>query len=182
MAEGVWYEGDWEYAAALLDLSPTSSGRISVAAMWWHMATSLQPLVSLSGFDGAATMVGSNMDHRNDRYIELSGDGSKTTALFAGNDFVHGGDGAKNEVIWKDTSNPVANAVNMNFGGLPVTRGVVGQLPTPEFVTKTLAQLRAVRIAPPTDQPAGVTDVKIFRVNVSGGDGKDAVRFEAGAR
>lgn len=37
VGEAFWYEGDWDYAAALLDLPEGSSGSISLAAAWWHM-------------------------------------------------------------------------------------------------------------------------------------------------
>ena len=52
-------------------------------------------------------------------------------------------------------------------------------MPDAAFVLRALAPLRSVRVEPPTDRPKGVTDVKLFRVKVGGGDGKDAVRIQA---
>ncbi len=63
-------------------------------------------------------------------------------------------------------------------GGI-VTNRAGETMPDAQFVLRNLEQLRAVRIEPPLDRPAGVTDVKLFRVKVNAGEGKDAIRIQA---
>jgi hypothetical protein len=63
--------------------------------------------------------------------------------------------------------------------GAIVTKKVVGAMPDEQFVLRSLEQLRSVRIEPPLDRPAGVTDVKLYRVKISAGDGKDGIRIQA---
>ncbi|OPZ81595.1 MAG: hypothetical protein BWY76_02978 [bacterium ADurb.Bin429] len=177
--EAYWYEGDWDYPAALIDLPATASGHISAAALWYHMASPKQPLVSVNGFDGQCIIVGSNLDHRNKSYIRLTGDGTKASVFLAASSFFEGGEVPKIEDAWVDRTAPAANAVLFGCNGATMINKVPQMLPDADVVRRSLAQLRSVRIRPPFDSPQGVTDVKIFRVQVTGGDGKDAIRIEA---
>ena len=184
VGEAFWYEGDWDYAGALLDLPATASGQVSAAAIWWHMDSKKQPLpmpmVSVDGFNGQCTIVGSNLDDRNNAYIQLNGDGTKASVFCAGTWFMNGGNSPKIEDAWVDQTAPDANAAMLGCNGASITSKIAKTLPDADFVRRSLAQLRAVRIAPPQDRPRDVTDVKLFRVQITGGDGKDAIRIQAG--
>jgi len=179
VGEAFWYEGDWDYAAALLDLSAASSGTVALAAAWWHMDSPKQPLVSVNGFRGTCTIVASSLDDRNDAYVHLKGDGRGASVLLACSGFVAGGKGADPLKAWSDATSPAAQASLFGCNGASVANQVAGAVPEAAFVLRALEPLRAVRIEPPTDRPKGVTDVKLFRVKVTGGDGKDAVRIQA---
>ena len=181
VGEAFWYEGDWDYAAPLLELSAASSGTVSAAAVWWHMGGEKQPMVGLDSFQGLASIVGSNLDVRKTATIELKGDGAKAELFCAGTAFVnYGGGGLKLEDAWVDRTAPPAMAVRLGYGPANSVKQVLNTVPEAAFVRRALAQLRAVRIDLPTDLPPGVTDVKFFRVQISGGDGKDGLRIEAG--
>ena len=184
VGEAFWYEADWDYAAALLNLSPPTSGTISAAAIWWHMDSKRQPLpmpmVLMDGFNGLCTIVGSNLDDRNNAYLQLKGDGAKAALLCAGTSFSNGGNSPKIEDAWVDQTAPAAQAVRLGCGGPNVVSKVPNAMPDAAFVRRALEQLRAVRIDLPMDLPKGVTDVKLFRVQITGGDGKDGIRIEAG--
>jgi len=179
VGEAFWYEGDWDYAAALLDLSATSTGSVAATAIWWHMASPKQPLLSIDGFRGTCTIVASSLDDRNDAYVHLKGDGRGANVLLACSDFVAGGKGAHPHDAWSDKTSPQAPAAMFGCNGASVAGGKAGALPDRSVLLRMLEPLRSVRIEPPTDRPAGVTDVKLFRVLVTGGDGKDAVRITA---
>jgi hypothetical protein len=179
VGEAFWYEGDWDYPAALLDLPAGAAGTVAAAAIWWHMASPKQPLVSIHGFRGDCTIVASSLDDRNGAYVRLAGDGAKANVLVACSEFVAGGKNADPADAWADTTAPRARAAMFGCNGASVANGATGALPDMPFLLRALAPLRAVRVEPPTHRPAGVTDVKLFRVQVTGGDGKDAVRITA---
>jgi hypothetical protein len=178
VGEAFWYEGDWDYAAALLDLPAASSGNVSLAAAWWHMDSPKQPMVSINGFAGRCTIVSSSLDDRNGAYVHLAGDGRKAAVLVAATDFVAGGKQSKPKEAWVDATEPPAWAAMLS-GGTTVTNKAAGALPEAPQVLGSLEQLRSVRIEPPIDRPAGATDVKLYRVILSAGDGKDGIRIQA---
>jgi hypothetical protein len=181
VGEAFWYEGDWDYAAALLDLTAPSSGKISAAAIWWHMDSKKQPMVAMDGFNGLCTIVGSNLDNRNSAHLQLKGEGAKAALFCAGTWFTAGGGpGPKLEDAWVDQTAPAAQAVMFACNDANLANQDPNRLPDADFVRRALDQLRAVRIDLPTDLPQGVTDVKLFRVQITGGDGKDGLRVEAG--
>ena len=179
VGEAFWYEGDWDYPAALLDLPAASSGSVALAAAWWHMDSPKQPLISVNGFKGACTIVASSLDDRNEAYVRLTGDGQGAALLLACTDLVAGGKRADPLKAWSDATSPAAPAALFGCNGASVASQVAGAAPEAAFVLRALGPLRAVRIEPPTDRAKGATDVKLFRVKVTGGDGKDAVRIQA---
>jgi hypothetical protein len=179
VGEAFWYEGDWDYAAALLDLPESSSGSISLAAAWWHMDSAKRPLVSVRGFAGQCSIVGSSLDDRNGAFVQLGGDGRGASVFLACSDCVNGGKPERPRGAWRDDTSPAARASMFACNGAIVTKKVVGAMPDEQFVLRSLEQLRSVRIEPPLDRPAGVTDVKLYRVKISAGDGKDGIRIQA---
>ncbi len=179
VGEAFWYEGDWDYAAALLDLPEGSSGSISLAAAWWHMDSPKRPLVSVHGFAGQCAIVGSALDDRNGAFLQLGGDGRNASVLLACSDCVSGGKPAKLQEAWSDKTSPAARAAMFASNGAIITNKVADAMPHAQFVLDSLAQLRSVRIEPPLDRPPGATDVKLYRVKITAGDGKDAIRIQA---
>jgi hypothetical protein len=179
VGEAFWYEGDWDYAAALLDLPESSAGNVSLAAAWWHMDSAKRPLVSLRGFAGQCTILGSSLDDRNGAFVQLGGDGRRASLFLASSDFVNGGKPAQARVAWSDETAPAARASMFACNGAIVSNKAPEAMPDARFVLRSLEQLRSVRIEPPLDRPAGVTDVKLYRVKINAGDGKDGIRIQA---
>ena len=179
VGEAFWYEGDWDYPAALLDLPETSSGNISLAAAWWHMDCRKRPLVSVRGFTGRCTIAGSSLDAPKGDLVQLAGDGRKAALFLACSECVSGGQPAKPPVAWSDATSPAAQAAMFACNGDIVTDKAAHAMPEAAFVLGSLEQLRSVRIEPPLDRPAGVTDVKLFRVKINAGEGKDGIRIQA---
>jgi hypothetical protein len=110
----------------------------------------------------------------------LKGDGSKASVLGACTTFANGGGTWAVEKAWVDETAPPAQAARVACHGVCATGKAADTLPDAPFLLRSLEPLRAVRIAPPTDRPAGVTDVKLFRVKVVGGDGRDGLCIRAG--
>jgi hypothetical protein len=179
VGEAFWYEGDWDYAAALLDLPAAASGNVSLAAAWWHMDSPKRPLVSVNGFRGRCAIVGSSLDDRNGGYVRLGGDGREASVLLACSDFVSGGNRWAPEKVWVDRTSLPAEAAMLGCNGASVTNKAADAPPDAALVLRCLEPLRAVRIEPPTDRPPGVTDVKMYRVKVGGGDGKHGILITA---
>jgi hypothetical protein len=183
VGEAFWYEGPWEFDAALIDL-PATTGQVAGAALWWHMDDKRQPvpmpMVAMSGFRGQCTVVGSNLDDLNNAYVQLRGNGRQTSVLFAGTSFTSSSRTPKIENPWQDQTAPAAQAAMLGCNGTSLVNREPDRAPDPDFVRRSLALLRAVRIDLPTDLPRGVTDVKLFRVQITGGNDKDALRIQAG--
>jgi Pectate lyase superfamily protein len=181
IGEAFWYEGDWDYQAALLDLSAASRGNVSLAAAWWHMDSPKCPLVSIDGLAGKCTILASSLDDRNGAYVQLRGDGAKASFFLAGSEFVSGGRRHDPRDAWVDRTSPPAQAAMFACNDATVSNKADDVLPDATLVLGSLAQLRSLRIEPPMGRRPGLTDVKLHRVKVSAGDGKDAVRIEAAA-
>jgi hypothetical protein len=184
VGEAFWYEGDWDYPASLIDQPATTSGQVSAAAMRWGMDASKQaaptPMVSVDGFDGQCTIVGSDLYDPNNRFIRLKGDGARTLVLCAGTQFTGGGQSPKVDSAWVDQTEPDAKAAMLGCNSANCVMKDAKRMPDADLVRRGLALLRAVRIDPPMDLPKGVTDVKLFRISIEGGDGKDGIRVEMG--
>src|SRR5262249_31981085 len=85
VATGYWYEGDWPYVASLIDLPSTSSGSLSLASMNWS-ANSQLSTVQAQSFAGTLTILNSALNQNSSApFMSLTGDGSQTNVLSAGN-------------------------------------------------------------------------------------------------
>jgi hypothetical protein len=91
--------------------------------------------------------------------------------------------GGTSDSTWQDMTSPAANSdfiSNTSIGGR-VLEDVVSKVNNVRAdstsIINALAQLRAVRTEPPNDRPAGVTDVKLFRVAAWGTKGHVAAHF-----
>jgi hypothetical protein len=176
VAEAFWYEGDFESPAALLDLSAASSGELSLAAVWWHLKEPSLPMVSLSDFEGQCTIVASSLDHRRGPHVHLKGSGSQTRLFMAGTSL-----GPESpDTNWLDETTPPAATAMFGTNAENSAGKMAAAVVDRGFIVKSLEQLRSVRIHPSMQVPPEATNVRIVRVLVVGGNGTDAVRFNAG--
>ena len=172
-------------------LTLTGSGALTIAAYRFAITPGPTPLFSLDGFRGTATFVanelynGYNADDAS-IFFRLAGNGRNCKVLNACNGF-----SAVNATTvaetWRDTTDPAAQAVMLNCEGggvnkpktnLPnVVNKVADATPDPQFIRDALADLRAIRLDPPTTRPEGVTDVKLIRVTMGGGGGTTVLTF-----
>lgn len=186
VAESFWYEGDFDYPAALLDLSAASSGRLAIAGACWHMTTVKQPLdkrqpiISVNGFKGLCTILGSYLYKMEVPCVRLTGDGSQSSIACFGSTFDIGGNVAwPMKDAWSDQTEPPAQVAVFGANGASIMNRQFGAMPDPASVRRALEQIRAVRIAPARDQPAEATDVKLFRINLCAGEGREGVHIQA---
>jgi len=115
-------------------------------------------------------------EKRSSPVFRIRGDGSKTSMMSIGNMLAGGVDtsGAQTP-IWDDQSFPAANAGSFlndglywkppfNRQSLPnISRRTSGATIDAQLVLKGLSHLRALRLEPPMNRPAGVTDLKFIR-------------------
>ena len=186
LATSYWYEADWPYVASLIDLPSTSSGSLSLASMYWS-ANSQYPTVRAQSFPGTLTILNSALNPwlSTSPFMSLTGDGSQTNILSAGNFLATSVDAGA--LAAADQTNPlgqISQIINSNAGipagksDLPaITNDVVGAQPAPAFVENQLALLRTIDTTAAVAEPAGVTDVKLLRVSVSGGDNRVGVKI-----
>src|SRR5262249_30868611 len=106
--------------------------------------------------------------------FSFAGDGSQTNVFSYGN-YQQGGV-TPSIVAAEDTTNPggqISQLFGLNLYGnylLPnITNKVVGSEPSSAFVLNQLALIRTIDTSQSIAEPAGVTDVKLLRVSVSGG-------------
>jgi hypothetical protein len=182
LASAYWYEGDWPYAAPLLDLPSTSSGTLSLSSMFWT-ANSPYPTVQAQSFPGTLTILNSALNPypSTSPFISITGDGSQTNILSAGNDLASNVDAVA--LTAADQTNPpgqISQIINSNAVGtvLPaITNEVVAAQPTPAFLESQLALQRTIDTTAAVAEPIGATDVKLLRVFVSAGDNRVGVKI-----
>jgi len=181
-AEGMWYEGDpTTRTSGLIDLE-NCSGKISLVAMAWYLDNSTSyPIVHTKNFSGTLTMLLNHFNQVPQTTCLMEGSGTNYNVLSAYNDWGQANTiGGTADSIWLDQTSPNANAAffrstattNLHFVDDVVDK-IHNVLPDTSSVLNDLTQMRAVRTDPPMDRASGVTDVKLFRVNVAG-TGKNA--------
>jgi hypothetical protein len=182
LATAYWYEGDWPSAASLIDLTSSSAGSLSLAAMFWAV-NSQYPTVQAQGFSGELSILSSALNPypSTSPFLSVSGDGSRTNILSAGNFLASNVDAAA--LVAADQISQlgqISQIVTSNSIGtdLPaVTNDVVGAQPMSAFVQNQLALLRTIDTTAAMAMPDGVTDVKLLRVFVSAGDNHVGVKI-----
>jgi hypothetical protein len=182
LATSYWYEGDSANVPPLLELPSTSSGTLSLASMFWAPNSS-GPTVQAQSFPGTLTILNSALSpFATSPVISLTGDGTQTNFLSAGNYLASNVDPVT--LAAADQTNPpgqISQIINSNMSGsiyLPaITNNVVGAQPTPAFLENQLALLRTIDTTGAVAEPAGVTDVNLLRVFVNGGDNRAAVKI-----
>ncbi|MBV9470329.1 MAG: hypothetical protein JOZ57_13915, partial [Abitibacteriaceae bacterium] len=163
LAEDIWYEGA---PPRFIHFTPASSGTFTLNGATTATgrlgpdAPVTDPnfaAIETDDFRGNLTLlnviVGTN--------IVVGGEGQKTNVF----SMVHGNEG------YFSNHSPQAHAVlygstKYTPGGGAMTTPNVGQA-DPDFILKMLAQLRHERPRPLANLKGGITDVRIFRVNVS---------------
>src|SRR5262249_14110506 len=114
-------------------------------------------------------------------FMSLTGDGSQSNILSAGNDLASNVDAVA--LTAADQTNPpgqISQIINSNAIGtdLPaITNDVVGAQPTPAFLENQLALQRTIDTTAAVAEPIGVTDVNLLRVFVSAGDNRVGVKI-----
>ena len=187
LATAYWYEGDWPYAASLIDLPSTSSGSLSLASMFWA-ANSQYPTVQAQGFAGTLSILSSALNPYPSQspFMSVTGDQSQTNILSAGNFLASNVDaGALVAVDQINQQGQISQIINSNTVGtdLPaITNEVVGAQPTSAFVQNQLALLRTIDTTAAVAAPAGVTDVKLLRVFITAGDNHVGVKIVGNPR
>jgi hypothetical protein len=174
-------------AGALIDLCPESSGAVSIMGMSWAATPSTtQPFINVKDFRGTVAYVGNYVgsgygENNGFFFFQIAGNGRDTRVLSAANEFtsVHSTNVAN---IWRDTSNPKANAQLINNIGGGVNQrhydipNVVSQSIDADTdqraVLETLSQIRELRTEPPVARSAGATDVKLIRLLIRASEGK----------
>jgi len=170
-----WYEQDWRYTAAIIDLSSTSSGNIALAAIQ-YAAKNPYGLVRLDNFPGTLTILNGAFNSTGAPPLSFTGDGSKTNVLITQ---AIGANRGITPITVNDTTNP-AGSISMMYSGTDnttVTNKVLDALPTKTFIKDQLALLRTIETQYAVAMSPGVTDVKLIRVSASGGNGRFAFKF-----
>ena len=101
VATAYWYEGNWPYTAAMVDLN--SSGSLAMASMRIADGPSAFPTIGMANFAGSFALIGNNIGWRNPA-MAVTGDGSKTNVLSATNGWTYLADA--NAVGGSDQTNP----------------------------------------------------------------------------
>jgi formylglycine-generating enzyme required for sulfatase activity len=192
-AEEIWIESQ-EHALQIFDSG--SRGVMTLAGLLFDVTTALSsPSFAISDSPIRLTLLASilvSYDHSKAPapWIGLSGDGRQTSILSLGNIFwvdatQPGGATVDATYAWRDTTAPPAQAalshsnLNGNSPQLPggfdfldhVTGKQAGVEASETAIRDGVEQLRERRIETPVARRPGVTDVKLFRVWVTGGPG-----------
>ena len=138
------------------------------------------PTFSMDGFKGRFNYLlnaqGALSTAAPTNWFDLRRDGSGMNALVALNDFTVSDAGS----IFRDTTSPSGNnSFTLNYPSTEITQKQTGLEPTDAFLRNQLALLRTVKIAPPITLPAGLTDVKIYRVTALPSRGGTGVEIRA---
>jgi Pectate lyase superfamily protein/FG-GAP-like repeat len=183
VATAVWYEGEWNYQAPLVDLTSQSSGSLTLATLMISATMPTLPVIRTSGFNGNFALLTSNIDHRNSTHLDFTGDGSKTKVFGALNMYALLTDPNKNKPIseiWNDTTAPAGQVSHIASEYSSYTNKVIGAQPSAAFVQDQIARLRGINTEPANNRAPGVTDVKLMRVILNAGAGTTALQITSG--
>jgi formylglycine-generating enzyme required for sulfatase activity len=195
--EQMWIES---HAHAEQRFGASSRGDLTLAGLFFNVTNAeSSPSFAVAGMGGRLSLLASNLVSYTHLgapapWFDLSGDGSLARVLALGNILwvdaaQSGGAPVDAAFVWRDATSPPAAAAmascNMNGASPPlppggfdwlaaVTDGQEGLEPSAEAVRAGLAQLRSRRLETPTARRRGATDVKLFRVWVTGGPGASA--------
>ncbi len=157
-----------------------------------------RPLIGMDGFRGDFALTAGLLLPVNSKYpasIRLRGDGADCNALLLSNQFWAPDGPVKTEAAWTDEAKPPADAAlllgnwNGQVTGAPDSakdKGGFGRLDDRHaqdddaLIRRTLAPLREARVWRPGETKAGRTDLGLYRVVVTGGQGGRCVVLRAG--
>jgi hypothetical protein len=161
----------------------SDAGTLSIDATRFSYKTSPNsPLFSLSGFRGELTLASCLLlpvDTPAPARLEITGDGSRCSALVLGDLFWVNQTGVTADKVLRNQADPPARAAlmlcNMNSGkNLPggfATLADAGPADEP-FILKMLAPLRECRVwVPSAASPPGKTDLRLHRLVLSSSNG-----------
>ena len=166
LVEDTWFEGNTSRAVRL-----TGTGTFT----YWggllapNTSTPVNPLIELNGFSGRATFGGVllNLFGNASRGILVSNETNQTNALFLGN---LGFSVPYFSRTWSGGSVSFLNNKHLDPNALPLGGWMQtadqGTARTSAFITSMLEQMRTVKPTYTTDLPAGVTDARLYRVNL----------------
>jgi hypothetical protein len=163
LVRDLWYESGIGPGFAYLH----DAGQFTLDAGRVSSPIGTPPAFNISGFNGNVSILSSDVDDR----ITISGDGSKTDVLGLG---VY--DHNLSSAYFTNSAAPAADARLLNSRMASPNPAASGSVPTPNigapgpaFIRKMLAQTRGETPQPPNALPAGVTDVRFFRVRMTNG-------------
>jgi hypothetical protein len=153
------------------------SGALTIAAMPWAINTD-GPFIDVNGFKGILAVLSNNIGQQIYKW-SMTGDGSQATVLNMCNSYNMADTVIPWTSVWSDQTSPAARAAmfNCNYWGNATGRLAnvadkqVSAQPDDQFLRDCLAQLRAVRVDSLAELPAGVTDLSMIRVLVTGAGG-----------
>jgi hypothetical protein len=192
VVRGVYHERSED---TLRGIYLTDSGALTIDATRFSYQTSPQaPLVAVENFKGLFTLATSQLQpvySTNTCRFELGGDGSAADVLALNDMFWVVEPGVTAEKVWLNNAKPPAHGglvgCNMNSpvkGLMKDGFSSLGNIGNPADVSdaallRHLAPLRAARVWLPDEAPAHATNLRIYRVMVTGGKGA-VVEFRAG--
>lgn len=188
LSEAVYHEiSSTRYNA--VDLQPGESGRLTVAcAKFAYGSSPTVPLIRASAWNGQLSLIANfytvpgGTFGTESQWMDLLGNGSQMEAQVLGGAFSTqpptGGSPTQTDFIFRDTTSPDANAGfylayrHNDAGGTSYRLNTQYQktatAPDDDHLRSMLAMLREARIEGPHTRPAGVTDLKLYRVLTGG--------------
>jgi hypothetical protein len=187
IAQGMWYEGNYDDRKSLINLTGASSGSLAIGGMMWgYVPDPDRPIVSIDNFHGQYTAI-ANYFVRYDipQWWQITGDGAQARILSACNGWYLGSDSAAKVdqwPYWVDQTSPSAAASRIFSEWLVVpdiTNKTLNTLPDSSSLLSSLALMRSLRIKKPTAPIAEDSHLDFIRVNAYCDYAETAVRFIA---
>jgi hypothetical protein len=167
LVEDAWYEGGSSRLIYATDSGTFTANGLHVAPT---PEAPLEPIMNIAGFNGQFTCLGVDFDfHGLTRMVQVSSQQNGADAFFLGLDFDRQDSftrlsptGGLYFAHNKRCGPPPASAVNAGCYQVPDE----GEQRSVPLVRKMLDPIRKTRPALPTALPPGVTDVRLYRVNI----------------
>jgi hypothetical protein len=161
LVEDAWYEGGSSRLIYATDSGVFTGSGLHIAPT---QDAPLEPLINVSGFNGMFSLLNSEFDfHGVSRSIQIGAENSNTNVLIAGID-----PNSANYFV-RSSSGGYLNFVNNKYciasGCFQVSDQ--GSARTAQGVKNLLNQVRTEKANFPTNLPAGVTDVRLYRLDLT---------------
>ena len=184
IAQGMWYEGDFDYTKSLINLTGASSGSLAIGGMMWgYVPNPDRPIVSIDNFSGQFTAIANAFGGSDKPYWgRITGNGAQGRILSACNNWSLGSDSAAlvdKWPYWIDQTSPSAAASRIFSEAPDITNKIMNELPDSSSLLSSLALMRSLRIKKPNPPAEGNSHLDFIRVNAYCPTGGTAVRFVA---
>jgi hypothetical protein len=185
IAQGMWYEMNYDDRRSLIDLTGASSGSLAIGAMFWGYAPNPdRPIVSIDNFSGQFTAIANAFGGSDNRpqWWQLKGNGAQGRILSACNGWFLGTDSAalvNKWPYWVDQTSPSAAASRIFSEAPEITNKIMNALPDSSSLLSSLALMRSLRIKKPTPPTEDDSHLDFIRVNAYCDYAETAVRFIA---